>query len=76
MRIPDKLKVNRFKIVNLPSNKDYFQRFGNRTLPESLYTGDDVAPTNQRKIDSIADYDAYDRMMQDKELRDAAEKDS
>lgn len=71
MNIPDKLKLNRFKVVNIPSNKDYFQRFGSRTMPESMYSGDEVAPVASRKIDQIAAYDAYDRMMQQKELEDA-----
>lgn len=71
MNIPEKLKLNRFKVVNIPSNKDYFQRFGSRTMPETMYSGDEVVPLASRKIDQIVDYDAYDRMMQEKELEDA-----
>lgn len=68
MFVPKKLKLNRFKVVNLPSNKDYFARFGNRTLPEQMFTGDEFAPSASRKIDQIVDYEAYDRMMQEREL--------
>lgn len=78
MNIPEKLKLNRFKVVNLPSNKDLFSRFGKKSMPENLYTGDDMAPQASRKIDQIADYDAYDRMMQQEELnkQNGSEEDS
>lgn len=76
MNIPEKLKLNRFKVVNLPSNKDLFARFGNRSVGENLYTGDEPAAVGSRKIDQIADYDAYDAMMQREELAKANEQDS
>lgn len=73
MYIPEKLKLNRFKVVNLASNKDLFARFGSRSVGENLYTGDDAAPVASRKMDQIVDFDAYDRMMQEEELRKANE---
>lgn len=77
MYIPEKLKLNRFKVVNLASNKDLFARFGSRSVGENLYTGDDdAAPVASRKMDQIVDFDAYDRMMQEEELRNVNEQNS
>lgn len=58
MYIPDKMKLNRFKLVRLPSNKDYFGRVGNQsTGSASMYSGDETAIFEQSKIDQIAQAD-------------------
>lgn len=69
MLVPDKLKLNKFVHVRIPSNKEYFARVGLSSAGLSTqYTGDEIADTGKSKIDSIADMDAYDRLMQSKEL--------
>lgn len=69
MFVPDKLKLNKFVHVRIPSNKEYFARVGlSSTGLSNQYTGDELADTGKTKIDSIADMDAYDRFMQSKEL--------
>lgn len=69
MFVPDKLKLNKFVHVRIPSNKEYFARVGlSSTGLSTQYTGDEIADTGKTKIDSIADMDAYDRLMQSKEL--------
>lgn len=69
MYIPDKLKCNRFVAVNIPDNKSYFARFGNKVVPDNFYSGDDPAPSGQRKMDTLAYMDDYDRMMQEEESK-------
>lgn len=57
MFIPKELRLNEFKQVNIPENKWFFGRpvIG---VPDSAYTGDEVAIMPQNKIDSIAEADA------------------
>lgn len=55
MYIPEDLKVNRFKQVPIPSNREYFGRNNGKVLPDNLYTGDDVAIMPQNKIDQITE---------------------
>lgn len=63
MYIPEKMKVNKFQEVAIPSNKSFFARLGN-VNPESLqYTGDEVAPEPMSKTDSINDYIEYAEKM-------------
>lgn len=60
MFVPDKLKVNRFKEVKIPTNKDFFARVGLGSVGTAgSYTGDEYAIPNQSKIDQIrqADYE-------------------
>lgn len=69
MFVPDKLKLNKFVHVRIPSNKEYFGRVGLSSPGTSnQYTGDELAPMGKSKIDTLADMDAYDRLMQSKEL--------
>lgn len=67
MYVTEKMKLNRFKDVRIPSNSDYFSRSGGAVLPPSQYTGDDVAVMPQSKVQSIVDMEAYDRMKQNEE---------
>lgn len=63
MFVPDGMKVNKFKDVNIPSNKEYFGRFGFHDVKPDAYTGDEVAKINVSKVDEVADYMAYAEMM-------------
>lgn len=68
MYFPDeKMKVNRFRVVAIPKNSEFYKRFGDTVAPSNSYTGDDVAPLPQNKIDAIsaAEYQAYDLMRQE-----------
>lgn len=67
MYVCEKLKLNKFRDVKIPANKDYFQRLGLTTTPTGEYSGDDSAPMPQTKIQSIEDIEAYDRMKQNEE---------
>lgn len=70
MFVPEKLKVNKFADVRIPSNKDYFQRVGVQALPEGQYTGDEFAPMPTDKVSSISaeEQRLYDEMRQAEEL--------
>lgn len=60
MYIPEKLKLNKFRKCAIPSNREYFSRYGFAVSPSGQYTGDErvpVAPLN--KVDSIVDYMNY-----------------
>lgn len=55
MRVNKKLKLNKFKFVRIPTNMDFFGRFGTTISGKSSFTGDsDPIPFAQSKIDSIA----------------------
>ena len=57
MFIPKELRLNEFKQVNIPENRWFFGR-PMISVPDSAYTGDEVAVMPQNKIDSIAEADA------------------
>lgn len=75
---PAKMRLNKFVDVAIPKNSDYFMRLnGSRPdIPSSAYTGDDVAPMPDRKVDILADMDSYDKMMQRKEYAESQNKES
>lgn len=52
MYVPEKLKLNKFRAVKIPSKAEYMQRFGlvESTLP---YTGDETYHA-ERKTESMA----------------------
>lgn len=68
MFVPDKLKLNKFKEVSIPENRDYFARYGFLRVPENAYSGEEVVPLSGTKIDDIEAGLEYDRLMQEKEL--------
>lgn len=41
MYVPEKLKLNKFRLVSCPSPRLLAQRFGNVLPPASAYTGDE-----------------------------------
>lgn len=68
MYIPEKLKLNAFRLVAVPKPAEMFARFGYQTPSAAVFTGDDeVVSIVGRKTDVLADMDAYDRMMQQQE---------
>lgn len=69
MWFPDeKMKVNKFRIVDIPRPIEYMRRFGIAEMPSNSYTGDEYAPLPRNKVDMLADADRYDAMMQKVEL--------
>lgn len=69
MYVPDeKMRINKFKIVDIPRPIEYMKRFGSAEVPSSSYSGDEFAPLPQNKIDMLADADRYDALMQKVEL--------
>ena len=68
----DDMKINRFQQVAIPRPVEYMQRFGSLRAPANQYTGDDLAPLPQNKVDSLAYAEAYDAMMQREEDAKAA----
>lgn len=67
MYIPEKMKINKFVAVDLPSAKSMFARVGEVVAPEKDFSGDDIVPDQMRKVDSLADYEAYAEMMANEE---------
>lgn len=63
--VPDEMRLNDFKDVNIPSNRKMFVASREMLIPDSQYSGDEVLNNNKRKIDSLADMAEYDRIMQD-----------
>lgn len=70
MYIPEKMKVNKFVDVAIPSNKSFFSRLGEVKVDPSSYTGDEVAPEMMSKTQSIEDYRQYAEEMSKKESAD------
>lgn len=63
MWCPDELKLNKFKVVRIPSNKEYFGMFGSQIPLKQAYTGDaDIKPAmtkNEQAAESIRLYNQY-----------------
>lgn len=55
MYVPEKLKLNKFRLVRIPRNREYFGKFG-KVNPSGSYADPDadVIPTFQQKLDAIA----------------------
>lgn len=70
MYIKDELKINKFQLVRIPSNKEYFGRVGLSSIGTGdQYTGDEMMPQQVSKIDNLAYMDAYDKMMASEESK-------
>lgn len=63
MFIPEKMKINRFVAVSIPSPKSFFARVGEVSIPDKDYSGDELVSEPMRKVDSIADYEQYAEQM-------------
>lgn len=58
MIIPEKLKLNQFKLVKIPTNKEYFGRVGLTSAgTPAQYSGDEFARPEQSKVDQILEAD-------------------
>lgn len=64
----DKMDINKFVAVHVPSKSSYLQKFGFASAPANMYTGDEFAPLPKDKVASIADMEAYDAMMAQKDV--------
>lgn len=64
MYIPEKMKLNKFQDCAIPSNRDYFTRFGGAVVPDTQYTGDELCPEPMNKVEAIEDMQAYAEMKQ------------
>lgn len=58
MYVPKKLKLNKFRVVQIPSGKEIFTRFG--VCNGTRFSGDDVVPPQMTKTDQAA---AADRIV-------------
>lgn len=55
MFVPDKMKLNKFKLVHLPRPIEYVQRFGLINSPSVKYSGDDISsPFRLNKTEQLA----------------------
>lgn len=63
MYCPEKLKLNKFVRVNIPSPAQIFGRFGVREIGSDKYTGEESFPAYQTKVDAVSqqlqDYNDY-----------------
>lgn len=66
MYVPKSLKLNQFRICQIPSAKDLIKRYGFNA--GSNYSGDDIAPTHQQKLDLVTQLDAENGNRLAKEL--------
>lgn len=64
----EKMDINKFVAVHVPSKSSYLQKFGFASAPASMFTGDEFAPLPKDKVASIADMEAYDAMMAQKDV--------
>lgn len=62
MKIPEELKLNKFKEVRIPSKSEYMQRLGGQNVPMP-YSGDELTTAAQRLTDQMADYMAWEKEM-------------
>lgn len=65
MYIPAKLKLNRFRVVQIPSGKEIFTRFG--ICNGTKYSGDDTVPPQMSKTDAAAAVDRIDYLKSQEE---------
>lgn len=48
MVIPEKLKLNKFKLVTIPRNSKYVERFGYGITPDKAFSGDQEMPEGNK----------------------------
>lgn len=59
MYIPEKMKLNKFRLCSIPRNRDYFVRYGFAEPGANSFSGDEVAPMPSNKIEQVASYVRY-----------------
>ena len=65
MYIPKELKLNRFKLVRIPSGKELFGRYGQGNPNIGTYDPEDALPIFQSKLDAIASsFEAFKQEME------------
>lgn len=52
------MKVNKFKLVVIPKNRDYMFRFGS-VSPAGAFSGDEEAHLQQNKVDDLDYWSRY-----------------
>lgn len=63
MYYPDEaIKVNKFRLVYIPKNRDYMSRFGSVTAPPESFSGDAEVHRQQNKVDDLEFYSRYAQM--------------
>lgn len=72
MRIPNKLKVNRFRMVRIPKKGELYRQYGELN-GKANYSGDEVAQIAGRKSERFAESEALmqelDRKRQEEESK-------
>ena len=56
------MKINKYRLVNIPNNRDYMRKLGEFEASSNYYTGDEPARTGQNKADEIEEYRRYAEM--------------
>ena len=56
---PNEMKINAYKCVDIPRNRDYMVRIGEKATPSNFYTGDTEVKREQNKLDDIETYRRY-----------------
>lgn len=57
------IKINKFKLVYIPKNRDYMSRLGSVTVPPEAYSGDAEIRRQQNKVEDIEYYARYAEQM-------------
>lgn len=55
----DDIKINRFKPVYIPKNREYMSRLGRVTAPPEAFSGDAEIHRQQNKVDDLEFYARY-----------------
>lgn len=58
----EEIKINKFKLVYVPKNRDYMSRLGSVTVPPEAYSGDAEIHRQQNKVDDMEFYARYSEM--------------
>ena len=53
------IKINKFKLVYVPKNRDYMSRLGSVTVPPEAYSGDAEIHRQQNKVEDLEFYSRY-----------------
>lgn len=59
----EEIKLNKFRLVHIPKNRDYMSRLGSVTLPPEAYSGDQEIHRQQNKVDDLEYYARYSERM-------------
>lgn len=54
----EEMKVNKFRLVVIPKNRDYMSRFGSVT-PAGAFSGDEVSHMPGNKVDDLQYWSMY-----------------